>query len=137
MNKMICLGCAMGASVVLTGPAPAQNHTLTGPDLVLEQTVAGMPRDEKQSVRVMTATFKPGDNTLRHIHRFPVTVYVLEGTFTLELQGREPLIAKAGEAIVEPPNVEMVGYNRSATEPTKVVVVYVSTPNTPFLEPVH
>jgi quercetin dioxygenase-like cupin family protein len=137
MNKMTRLGCAIGASVLLAGPAPAQHHTLTGPDLVLEQIVGGMPRDEKQSVRVMTATFKPGDNTPRHTHRFPVMVYVLEGTFTLELQGREPLIAKAGEAIVEPPNVEMVGYNRSATELTKVVVVYVSTPNTPFFDPVH
>ncbi len=64
-------------------------------------------------------------------------VYVIQGAFTLELKGREPLIAKAGEAIVEPPNVEMVGYNRSACEVTKVVVVYVSTPDTPFFDPVH
>ena len=61
-----------------------------------------MPRDEQQSVRIMTATFKPGDQTVRHTHRFPVAVYVLEGTFTLELKGRPPIAVKAGEALVEP-----------------------------------
>ena len=31
----------------------------------------------------------------------------------------------------------MTGYNRSALELTKVVIVYVSTPDTPFLDPLH
>jgi hypothetical protein len=44
---------------------------------------------------------------------------------------------KTGEAMVEPPNVEMTGYNPSATEPTKVVIFYVSTPSTPFLDTSH
>ena len=51
------------------------------------------------------------------------------------LTGTEPV--RAGEAMVEPPNVAMVGYNPSATEPTKVVIFYVSTPDTPFLDPLH
>ena len=44
---------------------------------------------------------------------------------------------RAGEAMVEPPNVAMTGYNPSATEPTRVVIFYVSTPDTPFLDPLH
>lgn len=59
------------------------------------------------------------------------------GAFTLGIRERAPVTVKAGEAMVEPPNVEMVGYNRSSTELTNVVVVYVSTPNTPFLDPLH
>ena len=70
-------------------------------------------------------------------HRFPVTVYVLEGTFTLELEGRAPVTAKAGQAMVEPPLVKMTGYNRSGTEPLRVVIFYVSDPDTPFLDSVH
>ena len=77
-------------------------------------------------MRVLTATFKPGDKTVYHTHRFPVTVYVLEGAFTLDLKGRPPVTVKAGEAMVEPPNVAMTGYNPSATEMTKVVIFYVS-----------
>ena len=74
--------------------------------MVLDQVVQrGLPRDEQQSVRVMTAVFQPGDRTVTHTHRFPVTVYVLEGTFTLELKGRPPITVKAGEALVEPSQV--------------------------------
>ena len=40
---------------------------------------------------------------------------------------------KAGEAMVEPPNVAMIGYNRSS-ETTKVVIFYVSANDTPFLD---
>ena len=66
-----------------------------------------------------------------------MTVYVLEGTFTLEMEGRAPLVAKAGQAIVEPPQARMTGYNRSTTEPMRVVIFYVSDPDTPFLDVLH
>jgi quercetin dioxygenase-like cupin family protein len=118
-------------------PASAQQASIAKPNLVLEDVIKGMPRDEQQSVRIMTATFKPGDQTVRHTHRFPVAVYVLEGTFTLELKGRPPIAVKAGEALVEPPDTEMVGYNRSTTDPTRVVIFYVATPGTPFLDLLH
>ncbi|HYI26580.1 MAG TPA: cupin domain-containing protein [Bradyrhizobium sp.] len=122
---------------ILGGPAYGQAPGVAKPNLVLQQVVEGLPKDDKQAVRVLTATFKPGDKTLYHTHRFPVTVYVLEGTFTLELKDRPPLTVRAGEAMVEPPNVAMTGYNPSATEPTRVVIFYVSTPDTPFLDPLH
>jgi quercetin dioxygenase-like cupin family protein len=125
------------ASVMLAASAQAQDSGVTRPHLVLEQVVEAMPQDAKQSVSIMTATFKPGDRTVTHTHRFPVGVYVLDGVFTLELKGRAPLHIKAGEALVEPPNVEMTGYNRSSTELTKVVIFYVSTPGMPFLDMVH
>ena len=117
----------------LAGPTWAQSSGVAKPDLVLQQVVEGLPKDDKQTVRVLTASFKPGDKTVHHTHRFPVTVYVLEGAFTLELEGRPPLTVKAGEAMVEPPNMAMTGYNRS-TETTKVVIFYVSTNDTPFLD---
>jgi len=122
---------------ILGAPVCAQQPGVAKPDLVLQQVVEGLPKDDKQAVRVLTATLKPGDKTVHHTHRFPVTVYVLEGTFTLELKDRPTLTVRAGEAMVEPPNVAMTGHNPSATEPTKVVIFYVSTPDTPFLDPLH
>jgi quercetin dioxygenase-like cupin family protein len=125
MRLGYALGCAL-AGVAFSATALAQDHGQHGlarPNIVLEQVVESLPRDVRQSVRVLTATFKPGDRTVAHTHRFPVTVYVIEGAFTLELKGRPPIIVKAGEAIVEPPNVEMTGYNRSASQLTKVVIV--------------
>jgi quercetin dioxygenase-like cupin family protein len=129
------IGCALMA--ILGIPAHAQEPGFAKPNLVLEQIVEGMPKEDKKTVRVLTATFKPGDKTVYHNHRFPVTVYVLEGTFTLELKDRPSLTVKAGEAMVEPPNVAMTGYNPSVTELTKVVIFYVSAPDTPFLDPLH
>lgn len=120
------------------GPAAyAQAPGQAAPKLVLKESVQQMPKSDMQEVRVLTASFKPGDKTVFHTHRSPVTVYVLEGQFTLDLEGREPVVISAGQAYVEPPGVKMTGYNRSATESLRVVIFYVSEPGTPFLDPAH
>ncbi|MEN3364857.1 MAG: hypothetical protein V7606_2131 [Burkholderiales bacterium] len=116
--------------------AVAQEPGLARPKMVLKEIVQGMPKQDRQEVHVLTANFKPGDKTVFHTHRFPVTVYVIEGAFTLELEGRAPVIVKAGEAMVEPPHVKMTGFNRSATEPLRVVIFYTGDPGTPFLDPI-
>lgn len=135
MRPHLALGAAVGLGC--TAAALAKNHDVHGiaePNLVLQQVVEGLPKEDKQSVRVMTASFKAGDKTVYHTHRYPVNVYVLEGAFTLELAGQPPRTVKAGEALVEPPGVPMTGYNRTDGE-TKVVIFYVSAVDTPFLDP--
>ncbi|MEX0814260.1 MAG: cupin domain-containing protein [Dongiaceae bacterium] len=136
MRTSIGVGFAL-AGLVLGMPVAAQEAGVARPNLLLSETVEGMPMGAAQEVRVLTATLNPGDKTVLHTHRFPVTAYILEGAFTLEMEGREPVTVKAGEAMVEPPNVKMTGYNRSASEPMKVVIFYVSDPETPFLDPAH
>ena len=121
------------ASALASGDAVGQAR----PEPTLREIVTGMPRGERQEVRVLTATIKPGDKTLFHTHRFPVTVYMLEGAFTLEMEGKPPVTIKAGQAMVEPPNVKMTGHNRSATDPIRLVIFYVSDPDTPFFDPVQ
>lgn len=107
---------------------------LAKPELIRREVVQGMPKGDRQEIRVLTATFQPGDRTVFHTHRSPVTVYVLEGQFTLELEGRAPVLVRAGEAYVEPPHVRMTGFNRSTSQPLKVLIFYVSDPGTPFLD---
>ena len=115
--------------------ALAQQPGLAKPNQVLSQVVEQMPRGPRQQVKVLTATFQPGDRTVFHTHRSPVTVYVLEGRFTLDLEGQPPVEVGPGQAYVEPPHVKMTGYNRSTTDVLKVVIFYVSDPGTPFLDP--
>ena len=125
-------------SALLIGlPSLAVAQGTARPELVLKEAVAGMPRGEKQEIRVLTANLKPGDKTPFHTHRFPVTVLILEGAFTLELEGRAPVILKAGQAFVEPPNVKMTGYNRSTSDALRLVIFYASDPETPFLDPIQ
>src|SRR4051794_36254202 len=126
MNLTIKLSLIF-ASAFIVSPAAAQDAR---PEMRLRKTIEGMPKGEQQQVMVLTATLKPGDKTPFHTHRFPVTVYIIEGTFTLEMEGRQPVVLNAGDSYVEPPNVKMTGYNRSASGDMKVVIVYVSDPDT-------
>lgn len=121
----------------LAQPAPAPVPAPARPNLVLRETVAGMPRGESQEIQVLTAQFAPGQATVFHTHRFPVTVYILEGAFTLELEGRPTVVVRAGESFIEPPGVRMTGYNRSTTDPIRLVIFYVGDPGTPFLDMIH
>ena len=132
------IGIIVSFALLLVGsPAPAQEAGLAQATLVLQEVLKGMPRGERQEVRMFTASFKPGDRTVFHTHRFPVTVYILEGAFTLEMEGQTPVIVKAGQAFVEPPHVKMTGYNRSGTEPLRLVIFYLSDPDSPFLDPIR
>jgi quercetin dioxygenase-like cupin family protein len=124
---------AAGALLAIT---PALAQEIAKPNL-LREVVQGMPKGDRQEVRVLTATIQPGGKTPFHTHRFPVTVYILEGAFTLELKGRPPAVVKAGQSFVEPPNVKMTGYNKSASEPMRVLIFYVSDADTPFLDEVR
>ena len=136
MNKWIKFSLPF-VLLIFSLQAIAQEKGITKPKTVLTEIVEGMPKSDKQEVRVLTASFKPGDKTVFHTHRFPVTVYILEGAFTLELEGRKPITVEAGEAFVEPPGVKMTGYNRSLTDPLRLVIFYASDPDTPFLDPIH
>ena len=136
MNKwrIFCLGFVV---VIVSWIAVAQAQGVVKPQLVMREIVQGMPKGEKQEVRVLNVDFQPRDKTLFHTHRYPVTVYVLEGAFTMEMEGRESITVKAGEAKIMPAHVRMTGYNRSHSEPLRLVAFYISDPDTPFLDPIH
>jgi quercetin dioxygenase-like cupin family protein len=128
--KMTILMAGLG----LPFAAAADVAQLTKPNLLLGESVIGMPTGAEQEIRVLNAVFEPGGKTVYHTHRSPVTVYILEGSFTLELANEPPRTFEAGQAFVEPPNVAMTGYNRSAAEKARVLIFYVSDPSTPFLD---
>ncbi len=136
MNKWMSFSLVF-AVLLISFVATAQERGVVKPQLLLSEIVQGMPKGERQEVRVLTANFQRGDKTMFHTHRFPVTVYVLEGAFTLEMEGREPVTVKAGQAMVMPPHVKMTGYNRSSIETLRLVIFSVSDPDTPFLDPIH
>ena len=137
MRNSMSISLALVALVISLPSMAQERSTAKPPPPLLREIVQGMPKGERQEVRVFVATVKPGDKTPFHTHRFPVTVYVLEGVITLEMEGRAPVTVKAGQAMVEPPQVKMTGYNRSSTEPLRVVIFYVSDPDTPFLDPIR
>lgn len=99
------------------------------------EMVQGMPTLSEQEVRVLFSTLLPGDVTPHHSHRFPVTVYMLEGTFTLALDDRAPVAIEAGQAFVEPAGIPMTGFNKGDV-PARMALFYVCEPDAPFADPV-
>ena len=126
----------LGTAVVMLALAPAAGAQQPArPHVIHREVVEGMPRGEKQEIQVISATIAPGQSTVFHTHRFPVTVYMLEGSFTLEMEGREAVTLKPGQAMVEPPHIRMTGHNRSASETIRLMIFYVGDPGAPFLDP--
>jgi quercetin dioxygenase-like cupin family protein len=97
------------------------------------EVLSTMPVGSRQEVRVLHASLQPGDVTPYHSHRFPVTVYVVEGVFTLKLDGREPVSIGPGEVFIEPPYVNMTGSNAGSV-PAVTILFFVCEPDAPFAE---
>ena len=135
MHKTMETGAAIaGLAVGVTASAADTGRAkLT---VLHREAAATMPKGAAQEIRVLHARLEPGDRTPRHSHRFPVTVYMLQGAFTLELDGRDPVTVRAGEVFIEPADVPMTGRNLDAAEAATMVLFYASDPDTPFADPV-
>jgi quercetin dioxygenase-like cupin family protein len=131
---MRALPFIVSLSLALPGGLAAQEARPEPP--VLKQITTEFPKGERHEARVMTATLAAGSTSPWHTHSAPVAVYVVEGTFTLELEGRDPIAKKAGEALLEPINVKVRAANRSGA-PVKVVIFQVSDPEQPFMHVAH
>ena len=106
MRKSLSVAVAL-VTLVIGLPSIAQEpRPLAPPPPLLREIVQGMPKGDRQEVRVFAATVKPGEKTPFH----------------------------SNQAMVEPPHVKMTGYNRSGTEPVRAVLFYVSDPDTPFFD---
>jgi hypothetical protein len=63
IGLVLMLASAAGAT------AQTSESNLAKPNLLIQLVVTGMPKGEKQEVRVLTATFRPGDKTVYHDFR--------------------------------------------------------------------
>lgn len=61
----------------------------------------------------------------KHYHTGPVYVYVLEGSFTIDEQGKERQTFGPGELYKEPIGTPMQARNLNASEPLKLLVVQI------------
>ena len=79
----------------------------------------------------------PGWTIANHFHPGHIFLYMIEGTIKVEVEGQEPVIISAGEAVYEAPKLNMVASNLSSTEGARFVVFTVGDigePVTVFVE---
>lgn len=134
MHKKSDVG-TMTAALTVGLTLSAQDSGMAKLTPLHRETLRGMPVVQDQEIRVLVALLQPGDVTPYHWHRHPVTVYMLEGTFTLELDDRNPVDIEAGQVFVEPSGVNMTGRNKGDV-PARMALFYVCEPDEPFADPV-
>jgi quercetin dioxygenase-like cupin family protein len=124
-------GAFLLAAIVGVGaqqPAPQTGFKRT----VLQQ--GGLSAAGHEFVQVI-AELEPGAQAGTHTHPGEEISYVLEGTVTLEIQGKPPLAKKAGEVFVIPGGAVHNARNTSKTV-AKILATYVIEKGKPVATPV-
>lgn len=101
--------------------------------VLIKTDLAGITGKEARLVR---AEYAPGASVGKHHHPGHEFVYLLEGTTTLEVEGRPPVTVKAGDSYYQPPKQVHSFKNASATKPAKLITFFVTEKDQPFIVPV-
>jgi quercetin dioxygenase-like cupin family protein len=97
----------------------------------LQRGDLSVPGREVVTVR---AEFTPGGAVGRHTHPGEESSYVLEGTLLLEVDGKPPVVVKAGEVFFIPAGVVHAAKNDGVV-PLRVVTNYVVEKGKPLATP--
>jgi quercetin dioxygenase-like cupin family protein len=116
----------LNAQEVLT-PAPIKRA------LILKTELEGI---EGKEMNAWVAEFAPGASSGKHYHPGNEFVFVLEGAFTLELQGEPAVTLKPGEIINVAAKRVHEGKNL-LNSPTKVLVFGLAPKGEPLVVPVE
>ena len=101
---------------------------------VLLQT--DLPGVEGKEAVVFIAEIPPGMATGKHRHPGNEMIYVLEGSYVLEVDGKGPLPLKAGDARHAPPGEVHEAKTFGSTTPSKVLVFLLAEKGQPLAIPV-
>jgi len=66
---------------------------------------------------VSRTTYQPGAKVRKHYHTSEVTFFILEGSMTLQDEGKEPVTLKPGEFLLITPGTVHSHWNASASAP--------------------
>ncbi|HEY3148590.1 MAG TPA: cupin domain-containing protein [Dongiaceae bacterium] len=106
------------ATVMEASAARPTAHTLS---------TDALPHVAGKNITTMIVEFPPGGFSPPHHHGGSVTVYVLSGTIRSQLAGHPPMVYTAGQTFFEPPGiVHLLAENMSATEPARILAVFVA-----------
>jgi quercetin dioxygenase-like cupin family protein len=131
-RSLVMAGALLGA---IAGAAAEQaekkEYVPTADVKTLVQTpLAGA---EGKQVTILKVTAPPEWVGGRHYHTGPVFVYVAEGSFTIEEEGKPPQTLAAGEVYEEPIGQPMLARNLSSDQPMELLVLQVSDEGEPLM----
>jgi quercetin dioxygenase-like cupin family protein len=95
-----------------------------------------LPEFAGHKVQFITVEYLPGQSTPPHEHAGSVIAYVLEGSFTSQLEGQKPVTYHKGQYWYEPPHTgHVMAKNASKTKPAKLLVWLILGDNDPVKLP--
>ena len=123
---------ALSVSAVSAAEPPAGKVTV-----VFDRPIPNIPG---KSMKGVVVEYGPGGASPAHTQPQTAFIYatVLEGSFRIKVKGEPEKIYKVGENFVEEPgSVHEVSANASATEPARLLAVFVlDTDQTPLVTPI-
>ena len=136
MKSLVCAAC-VGVATAIAMPVAAQNRleTIT-PEF--EQAIPNIPG---KSLVAIVVDYAPGGSSPAHKHAESAFIfaYVLSGEIESQVNDGPRRVYRAGESWYEPPGSHHpVSRNASATEPAKLLAIFVVDSNDkPLTTPVN
>jgi quercetin dioxygenase-like cupin family protein len=91
-----------------------------------------------QEVQMLTVTYAPGEASNIHRHNGHTFVYVLEGTVTMAVKGKDAVTLEAGMTFYETPDdIHTISRNASKTTEAKILVFFLKPRGVPPTESAH
>jgi len=139
MTRVTGIAASLTAAFALAGFVAAQAQQPAAPAAqagfkrtVLQQADLSAPGRE---VVQALAEIQPGAQSGRHTHPGEEVAYIVEGTVTLEIQGKPSVLKKTGEAFIIPPGTVHNARNAGSTV-AKVLATYIIEKGKPAATPV-
>jgi quercetin dioxygenase-like cupin family protein len=129
-NRIMAAALLIAGSALTPHIAQAQQQAIERTDLV--QNDISVPGGEVVQVRV---DFAPGAVSIKHSHPGEEVAYVLKGSLEYQLEGRQPVTLKAGEALFIPDGVAHVARNVGNGKASELAT-YIVRKDTPLVVPV-
>ena len=125
------------AALALTVSAAAIAHE--GPSekvtVLQDQMLKNVPGKKALMIEV---DYEPGQSSIAHKHEGTAMAYVISGEIISQVKGEQPVTYKAGQYWYEPAGSEhLVSKNASATQPAKLLVFMVLSPDEKVLIPLE
>lgn len=126
--SLTALALTVSVSVFAHEGEPSEKVTV-----LQDQMLKNVPGKKAMMIEV---DYKPGQSSIAHKHEGTAMAYVLSGEITSQVKGEKAVTYKAGEYWYEPAGSEhLVSKNASATQPAKLLVFMVLSPDEKVLIP--
>lgn len=126
IRRLFCVTALIAASATT---APAQNANPAKVTLVYDHVLPNVPG---KSLRGVLVEYAPGGTSPAHVHPKSAFIYatVLAGAIRSQVNGGPVKTYRAGESFSEfPGDIHNVSENASATEPARLLAIFVVDTN--------